>query len=172
VIDFEINFHIKNHRVLESEIKEYVLQRFQDVKESNKIKNLVSFHTANKYMIMAHDQKELKELGGIVAGYKKIPFLEILDNYESHLRCAMQKDPTIKTHTNVIMHIVGYFLKYFNQNEKYLFFDQLKQFRDKKITISKILLEISPIAYRFDSTYLAKQTYFLLYADINPNALF
>ena len=165
-------FHKNNQRLSEKDIIEYVLQRFQSVKHSKKINEMIAFHTFNKYMIMAHDQEELKILGNIVASYKKRSFLDIMEEYENHLTLALSKIPTIKTHTNVIMHIFGYFLKHLNQNEKKLFLDRLEQFREDKITLGQILLEISPIAYRFDRTYLASQTYFLLYSDIDSKAIF
>jgi len=147
----------KNNQVSEKDIVEYTLQKFQEVKKSNKFKNMLAFHTSNKYMIMAHDQIKLKKLGNIVASYKKIPFSEMLSEYENHLNLAMEKKPTIKTHSNVIMHIFGYFLKYLDLNEKRLFFDGLKQFRESKKSIGQILLEISSATYRFDNTYLACQ---------------
>jgi uncharacterized protein YbgA (DUF1722 family) len=121
---------------------------------------------------MAHDQAELKKLGNIVASYKKISFSQMLLEYENHLKLAMEKTPTIKTHSNVIMHIFGYFLKYLDQNEKRVFLNSLEQFRNGKKTIGEILLEISPITYHFDNTYLASQTYFLLYSDIDYRAIF
>jgi len=164
--------HKNNHRLSEKDIIEYVLQRFQDVKHSKNINYMIAFHTFNKYMIMAHDQEELKILGNVVASYKKRSISEILEHYENHLILAISKTPTVKTHSNVIMHVFGYFLKYLNQSEKQLFLDRLKQFREGKITIGRILLEISPIAYRFDTTYLASQTYFLLYSDIDSKAIF
>ncbi|EPA05015.1 YbgA family protein [Candidatus Nitrosarchaeum limnium] len=165
-------FHTEKHKISEKEIIEFVFQRFHEVKRINKIKNLISFHTANKYMLMAHDQNELKILGDIIASNKKIPFSEIIDEYENHLKLAMSKSPTTKTHTNVIMHIFGYFLKHLNRNEKQIFFDRLEQYRVGKTTLGKILFEINDVSYRFDNTYLASQTYFLLYSDIDSKPLF
>jgi uncharacterized protein YbgA (DUF1722 family) len=165
-------FHDRNYKISENDVIEYVLQQFQEVKRSNKIKNLVTFQAANKYMVMAHDQAELKNLGNIVASYKKIPFSDMLQEYEDHFRTAMTKEPTVKTHTNVIMHIFGYFSKYIAQNEKQLFFELLEQFRENKITLGNMLLEISCTTYRFDNTYLASQTYFLLYSNVQPRILF
>ncbi|MSV26715.1 MAG: DUF1722 domain-containing protein, partial [Nitrosarchaeum sp.] len=52
-------FDDRNYKISENNVIEYVLQRFQDVKHSNKIKNLVKFQAANKYLIMAHHQAEL-----------------------------------------------------------------------------------------------------------------
>lgn len=159
-------------KISEENVKEYIFERFDDVKNTKKIKNLVSFQAMNKFMIMAHDQNELKILGNIVASYKKIAFSDILVEYEKHLKKAFEKKPTIKLHSNVILHIFGYFSNNFSQLEKEQFFDMLKQFREEKITVGNILAEINPIIYRFNNTYLASQTYFLLYSDPQPGNLF
>ena len=165
-------FNAKEQKISEKQIKEYVIERFKDVKTSKKIKNLVSFQAMNKYMIMSHDQNELKILGNIVASNKKVQFSEILIEYEKHLKQALQKEPTTKTHSNVIMHIFGYFSKDFTQLEKEQFFELLKQFQEEKITIGNILAKINPVIFRFNNTYLASQTYFLLYSDYQQDNIF
>ena len=159
-------------KISEDEIRQYILERFEDVKKAQKIRELVSFQAMNKYMIMSRNQEELKILGNIVAGYKKNNFKDIILEYEKHLHLALEKKPTIKTHCNVIMHLFGYFSKDFNKKERQQFFDLLDRFKNKKITIGKILAEINPIIFRFNNTYLASQTYFLLYADSTPENLF
>lgn len=165
-------FNTKEQKISEKQIKGYVIERFEDVKTSNKIKNLILFQAMNKYMIMAHDQNELKILGNIVASNKKIQFSEILIEYEKHLRKAFEKEPTTKTHSNVLMHIFGYFSKDFTQSEKEQFFEQLIQFQEKKIAIGDILARINPMVFRFNNTYLASQTYFLLYVEPHQDNLF
>ena len=162
----------KKQKISEKDVREYIFEQFDNLKNANKIKDLVSFQAMNKYMIMSHDQKELKILGNIVASNKKVEFSEILIEYEKHLKKSFEKEPTIKTHSNVIMHIFGYFSNKFSQKEKEEYFDLLKQFREEKITIGNILSEINPIIYRFNNTYLASQSYFLLYSDIQPGNLF
>ncbi|MBT8172831.1 MAG: YbgA family protein [Nitrosopumilus sp.] len=160
------------HSIPEKDLREFVFEKFEDVKKSNKIKDLISFHTTNKFMLMSHDQEKLKKLGHVVADYKKGQLSETVIEYEKHLRDALEKEPTIKTHCNVIMHIFGYFSKNFSQSEKELFFDLLKQFQEEKITLGRLLSEINPIIFRFNSTYLASQTYFLLYSDQEEGNLF
>ena len=155
----------------EKEVNDYVFERFKDVKKG-KIKDLVSFQAMNKYMLMAHSQDELKKLGNIVASYKKNSSEGIMEEYEKYLKIALEKQPTVKTHSNVLLHIFGYFSKDFNQSEKEQFFKLLDEFREENITIGKILAEINPMVYRFNKTYLASQTYFLLYADPQPGNLF
>ena len=161
------------HKVLtQKEIKEFVLNRFQNVKKSNKVKELVEFQAMNKFLIMAHNQEELKVLGRIVASNKKVKLSEILNDYEKNLNLCLQYKPTNKTHSNVIMHIFGFFSKEFSDLEKEKFFELLKNYKDEKMTIGDILAEIHPIVFRFNKTYLSSQTYFLLYASPEKGNIF
>ena len=159
-------------QVTEKDTIKFILEKFSQVKKSKQIRELVEFQAMNKYMLMVHNQEELKILGNLVASHKEIPLFDILDKYEEHLKIALKKEPTIKTHLNVMMHIFGYFSNHFNQSEKDLFDELLRQFKEGQITTGKMLSEIGPLIYRFNNTYLARQTYFLLYADTRPGILF
>ena len=158
----------KKNEIPENDAVKYIMDRFYDVKQTKKIENLVNFHTMNKYMIMSHNQEELKKLGNIVAKYKKIPFGEILEYYNSHLQKALEASPTVKKHTNVILHVFGHFSKVLTSNEKKIFLDLLEDYKMGKTKLGKILSEIHLLIFKFDNTYLASQTYFLLYSDITP----
>ena len=163
------NYH---KELTQNEIKQFVIERFEDVKKNKKVKELVEFQAMNKFLIMAHNQEQLKILGRIVASYKKIKFLEILNEYEKNLNVCLEYKPTIKTHSNVIMHIFGFFSKEFTSLEKDKFFELLKDYKNEKIKIGDILAEIHPIVFRFNKTYLASQTYFLLYANSEKGNIF
>ena len=162
-----------NHKELsEKDVKQFVNKRFQEVKNENKIKQLVEFQAMNKYLIMTHNQEQLRVLGRIVASNKKIKLSEILIEYENNLRLALQSKPTIKTHSNVLLHIFGFFSNNFSDLEKDKFFELLDNYKNEKITIGNILAEIHPIIFRFNKTYLASQTYFLLYANPQEGNVF
>jgi len=163
------NYH---KELTQNEIKQFVIERFEDVKKNKKVKELVEFQAMNKFLIMAHNQEQLKILGRIVASYKKIKFSEILNEYEKNLNVCLEYKPTIKTHSNVIMHIFGFFSKEFTSLEKDKFFELLKDYKNEKIKIGDILAEIHPIVFRFNKTYLASQTYFLLYANPEKGNIF
>ena len=170
----EIERNIQNYHqeLTEKDIKEFVNERFLEVKKNKKIKELVSFQAMNKYLIMAHDQQQLQVLGRIVASNKKIKLSEIITDYENNLKLALQSKPTIKTHSNVLMHIFGFFSKEFSDLEKAKFFELLMNYKNEEITIGSILAEIHPIVYRFNKTYLASQTYFLLYSNPQQGNIF
>ena len=170
----EIERNIQNYHqeLTEKDIKEFVNERFLEVKKNEKIKELVSFQAMNKYLIMAHNQEQLRVLGRIVASNKKIKLSEIITDYENNLKLALQSKPTIKTHSNVLMHIFGFFSKEFSDLEKAKFFELLMNYKNEEITIGSILAEIHPIVYRFNKTYLASQTYFLLYSNPQQGNIF
>jgi len=163
------NYH---KELTQNEIKQFVIERFEDVKKNKKAKELVEFQARNKFLIMAYNQEQLKILGRIVASYKKIKFSDILNEYEKNLNICLEYKPTIKTHSNVIMHIFGFFSKEFTSLEKDKFFELLKEYKNRKIKIGDILAEIHPIVFRFNKTYLASQTYFLLYANPEKGNIF
>ena len=163
------NYH---KELTQNEIKQFVIERFEDVKKNKKAKELVEFQARNKFLIMAYNQEQLKILGRIVASYKKIKFSDILNEYEKNLNVCLEYKPTIKTHSNVIMHIFGFFSKEFTSLEKDKFFELLKEYKNRKIKIGDILAEIHPIVFRFNKTYLASQTYFLLYANSEKENIF
>lgn len=161
------NLIIKHGPLSEKDVVLYVKERFEDLKEKPKMSDLVNFHTNNKYLLMAHSQEKLKELGNIVANHHNNKIKKVLENYESCLEDALISQPTIKTHTNVLMHIFGYFGKYFNQNEKNHLLELIKRFRKNQINLGNVLSEIEPITYQFNNMYLVSQTYFLLYSVPN-----
>jgi len=156
----------------ENDIIDFIFEKFLDVKKSKKISDLVVFQTRNKYMLMAHNQDKLRILGSLVANHKKDNLEKILTEYEAHLRTALKMKPTVNSHLNVIMHIFGYFARNFNQIEKDQFIEIVRQFKEENIPIGTILAEIEPLVYKFDNTYLAKQTYFLLYANSRQKRYF
>jgi len=102
-----------HNELTEKEVKQFVNERFLEVKSSKKIKELVTFQAMNKYLIMAHNQEELRVLGRIVASNKKRKLSEIMIDYENNLKLALQSKPTIKTHSNVLMHVLDFFPKNF-----------------------------------------------------------
>ena len=110
----------------------------------------------------------------IASGVRRVEALRAdqLEEYEKNLNLCLQYKPTIKTHSNVIMHIFGFFSKEFSDLEKEKFFELLGNYKDEKITIGEILSEIHPIVFRFNKTYLSSQTYFLLYANPEKGNIF
>ena len=156
----------------EKDITGYVLERFSELKENSSMENLVNFHSNNKYLIMAHSQIHLKDLGNIVANHEKHPLKKVLWKYEKMLSRTLKIKPTVKTHINVLMHIFGFFGKYLSQKEKSIFMQFIKDYKEGKVKLGKILSEIEPITYKINNLYLVSQTYFLLYSEAKMGNMF
>ena len=91
---------------------------------------------------------------------------------EKNLKLTLRSKPTIQTHSNVMMHIFGFFSKEFSILERDKFFELQDDFKNEKITIGEILAKINPTIYRFNKIYLTSQTYFLLYSNPDPRNIF
>ena len=163
----------KNHKELSFEdINTFVKTRFMEVKKANKIKELVTFQATNKFFIMARSQEELKIMGRIVASNNKNNLSEILIEYEKHLNLVLEFTPTVKTHSNVLMHVFGFFSGEFSELEREKFFELQESYKKGKITIGTTLADMHQITYRFNKIYLASQTYFLLYSNQEEESIF
>lgn len=151
-------------------IKEHFLKRiftsalFKKVKQGKSINQLIDFQTKNKFLIMSYSQKELKELGRITAR-KQESTDEMLEEYEYHLKMAFSKSPKCASNINVLKHAFGYISENLKTEEKKLFQESLKQFREGRIGLSVPVNIMKSWIIRFDQPYLKKQTYFSPYPD-------
>ena len=159
-------------RITEDQITEYIQARFSEVRRSGRIRDLVVFHTTNKYIIMSRDQDGLRALGNIVARYKRGMLQDVLESYGDRLGQALGKRPTVKSHSNVLLHIFGYFSKRLGPAERKKLFGILDRFRSGQISLGEVLAGIAPVIFRLNNTYLASQTYFLLYSESRQQGAF
>ena len=143
------------------DIQQFVLERFEDVKKEKKMKELVHFHSINKYLLMSYDVNGLNKLGNIVANHKDKKFKEIIQEYDSVLRNTLEKSPTIKSNSNTLYHIFGHFSKKLSTQNKNHFLDLLQEYHSGEIPLEKILTEMKDIVAKLDKKYLIRQTFFL-----------
>lgn len=99
------NYAIREHFLT----KLYTVFRFQTVKDSGTMKDLVKYHADHKYLLLAYNQSQLRLLGKIVANHEKKPFDAIVEEYETHLGFAFARLPNRNNFINAFMHMFGYF---------------------------------------------------------------
>lgn len=68
----------------------------------------VEFHTAHKFLLMAHSPKYYRSLGRLVAEVKAIPPKEFREQYENGFMEATRLHATVGKHANVLDHMLGY----------------------------------------------------------------
>jgi uncharacterized protein YbgA (DUF1722 family)/uncharacterized protein YbbK (DUF523 family) len=147
--------------------KLFTLARFQAVRKSSEMRELVRFHTESKLLLMAYNQREMQVPGNIVADHERRPLAEVLTNYEHHLQKAMDTPPRRTANINVFMHILGYFSKDLSKNEKQFFPETLELYREGRVPFTSALGLAKSWAIRFQNQYLLGQSFF----DTYPNDL-
>ena len=70
---------------------------------------LVAFHTAHKYLLLAHSQRHYRELGRLVATAKQYSTRELARTYGHLFMEALAVKTTIRKHVNVLQHLAGHF---------------------------------------------------------------
>jgi uncharacterized protein YbbK (DUF523 family) len=91
--------------------KLFSLTGFRGVRKSNKMSELVRFHTSNKFLLMSYSKKELRILGNIAVNHDRKETQQVMQDYEKTIRNAMENLPKASNRINVLMRIFGYFLK-------------------------------------------------------------
>jgi uncharacterized protein YbgA (DUF1722 family)/uncharacterized protein YbbK (DUF523 family) len=150
------NVRIREHFLT----KLFTTARFRMLQSSVVMRDLVQFHSENKLLLMAYNQKELRLIGRIVANHDRKPLDEVLADYERHLYRAFARAPRCTSNINVLMHALGYFSEELSSDEKSFFLDLLEQYRAGKIPLSVNVNLVKSFIVRIGEPYLAQQTFF------------
>lgn len=148
------------------QIHSYVLKNFAEVQNKCDINELIHFHSVNKFLLMAHSQNDVVLLGKLVANKERLPTSIVFENYGIHLEKTLSKEPTIRTHSNVIQKAMGYFRKEISSKERKLALSMLSRYRSGQESLESILLFLDDLTRKSQKTYLVRQTYFLLYVRV------
>jgi uncharacterized protein YbgA (DUF1722 family)/uncharacterized protein YbbK (DUF523 family) len=153
-------------RLLNPKIREhfltklFTLARFRTVKKTNSIKPLMDFHANNKYLFMAYNQAEMRQMGKLIGTQKGRSLDEVFLDYQEHLYNVFNKGPKFSSYVNVLHHTFGYVSKYLSSEEKAFFLDMGDMYVDDRTPLSTCLTLIRSWVVRFDVEYLANQTIF------------
>jgi uncharacterized protein YbgA (DUF1722 family)/uncharacterized protein YbbK (DUF523 family) len=125
----------------------------------NRVAGLMDFHTRNKLLLMAHSPKHLKQMGALVAHAKEITAKNLMDRYETLLMEAMALKPTAAKHTNVLHHIMGYFKKDLNADEKRELLEVINDYKRGLIPLIVPVTLLGHYVRKYNQPYLKEQTY-------------
>lgn len=154
-----LNIRIRDHFLK----KIFTFAAFRKIKFKGDIKELIDFQARNKLLLMSYSQKELKNLGRIVASHKKRNLDLIFKDYQNHLELAFMKGPTYKSNINVLQHAFGYVSKKLSNQEKNFFLDSLEMYREDRTPLQSCISMLSSWIIRFDIEYLDMQSFFSPY---------
>jgi uncharacterized protein YbgA (DUF1722 family)/uncharacterized protein YbbK (DUF523 family) len=97
----------------------YVYQRWQQlIAKGVTASRLIDFHTAHKYMVMAHSQAAYQRLGKLMADLSRGDLHSIAEEYAQELMTALKRRVNRKRHVNVLQHIMGYLKRRIDADDK------------------------------------------------------
>ncbi len=126
---------------------------------------LVKFHTENKYLLLAYDERVMRTLGRVVANSEHRPVEQVFAEYGRLLPTAFARPAKYTAAINVLMHALGYFRDRLSSAEKAMFLDILERYRRGRVPLSVPTAVLRSWAIRFEERYLAAQTFFAPYPD-------
>ncbi len=121
---------------------------------------VVTFHSREKLLLMAHSPKHYKEMGQLVAAVKKHAPGEFKTRYTSLYMEALSVKTTVKKNINVLQHMLGYLKDHLASAEKQDILQVMEDYRNELVplivplTLLKHYLKIHGIDYLNDQIYL------------------
>ncbi|MCX5911456.1 MAG: DUF523 and DUF1722 domain-containing protein [Deltaproteobacteria bacterium] len=138
----------------------FALKRWRDgLKEKQSLKTLIAFHTRNKLLLLAHSPQHHRQMGKLVAAGKELPLRELYARYQDIFLEALRLKTTNKKHTNVLMHMLGYFKEQLSAVEKQEMLELIEQYRLECLPLVVPMTMMSHYVRKYDETYLKEQTY-------------
>lgn len=155
------NYAIREHFLT----KLYTVFRFQKVKNSGTMRELVKFHADHKFLLLAYNQGQSRVLGKIVANHEKKSLKEIINEYELHLGLAFSRLPNKNNYINAFMHIFGYFSDELTSREKTFILDRFQKYKEDKLHISVVLNLLRTYVIKYNQEYLLDQVIWSAYPE-------
>ncbi|SFM91346.1 YbgA family protein [Thermodesulforhabdus norvegica] len=144
----------------------FTLARWRKVLEDNPTPHrLVQFHTEHKLLIMAHSEKICLDMGKLVARVHDLNLSSALEQYEDLLMRALKLKATVRKHTNVLQHMMGYFKKVLTGDEKRELLEVIEDYRKGYVPLIVPVTLMKHYVRKYNEPYLARQVY------LNPHPL-
>jgi uncharacterized protein YbgA (DUF1722 family)/uncharacterized protein YbbK (DUF523 family) len=144
----------------------FVYKRWKEfLKKGSSIRDLITFHTEHKLLILSHSPRHLNSIGKLVASAKKYTKENLSSEYIKILTEGLQLLATVKKNTNVLLHIAGYFKKQLSPEDKQELHEVIEYYHKGYVPLIVPIILIKHYLRKFDEPYLKRQYY------LNPHPL-
>lgn len=138
----------------------FVFRRWKKFQDGGaKVKDLVSFHTDHKLLILSHSVRHYKTLGSRVAGAKYYKPEKLYSEYIYSLMECLKLLSTAKKNTNVLHHILGYFKNMISLGEKQELLELIENYHKGYVPLIVPVTLIRHYVRKYGEQYLARQHY-------------
>ncbi|EMH4161894.1 DUF1722 domain-containing protein [Pluralibacter gergoviae] len=122
---------------------------------------LIAFHSRYKLLLLAHSQPLYRELGRFVASIGDWESLdEFFVEYRQRLMALMSLPSSRRNHTNVLMHVQGYFRNQLNSRQRQELAGLIDRYRQGMQPLLAPVTLIKHYMAEYPDAYLADQRYF------------
>lgn len=121
--------------------------------------DLVEFHTAHKYLLLAHSPKHYKELGRLVANAKLHKPQKLLDTYGQLFMEALKIKTTYKKNVNVLKHILGFLRDHLTADEKHDILNTISDYHNRLVPLVVPVTLLSHYIRKNNVEYIKNQIY-------------
>lgn len=137
----------------------------QLIKNSRTVGGLVDFHTGNKLLYMAHHPDTARAMGKLVARAKEMRLEELLISYESMMIKCLKYKSTPSKNANVLYHIMGYFNRNLQSDEKQELIEIIENYRKEYLPLIVPITLLNHFIRKHAQPYLKTQYY------LNPHPI-
>jgi uncharacterized protein YbgA (DUF1722 family)/uncharacterized protein YbbK (DUF523 family) len=121
--------------------------------------DLVAFHTAHKYLLLAHSPRQYATLGRLVAERPESGRARWLDAYAEQFMAALGAMATTKKHVNVLQHLMGFFKDRLTPPEKRELLGLIDDYARGLVPLVVPITLVNHYVARFDVAYVRDQVY-------------
>ncbi|MEJ2463491.1 MAG: DUF523 and DUF1722 domain-containing protein [Candidatus Thiodiazotropha sp.] len=144
----------------------FVMQRWRTLLEQGLTPaRLIEFHTAHKYLVMAHSQAAYQRLGRLLSNLAQGELTEIAEVYSEELMHTLKRRVTRKRHVNVLQHIMGYLKKRIDGGDKAELSQSIEAYRRGETPLIVPITLLRHYFRRHPDAYMEKQIYLRPHPD-------
>uniref|UniRef100_A0A7C5U458 DUF1722 domain-containing protein n=1 Tax=Fervidobacterium nodosum TaxID=2424 RepID=A0A7C5U458_9BACT len=132
----------------------FVHSDFRNVKTK---KELIDFHSRNKFLLLTKNEKLMRELGKLVA--KKGFDDQLMENYRIILVKALKTPFKSSKVINTLLHMYGFFKDKLSEKEKAYFMDLIEDYKNGIVALQTLNALIKSWALRYNVDYILTQTF-------------
>jgi uncharacterized protein YbgA (DUF1722 family)/uncharacterized protein YbbK (DUF523 family) len=122
-------------------------------------RDLIAFHAAHKFAILAHAPHAYSGLGRLVAAAGPRLGADTVEAYGAGLMAALAVPATRARHVNVLEHLAGFFKRQLTGDERAELAEVIAEYRRGRVPLVVPLTLIKHHVRRFNVSYLSEQVY-------------
>ena len=141
----------------------------REILKQNSLHKLTAFHGRYKYILMAHNQEQCRDLGRLLGSHKNGSVEKLIHTYFESFIQVLAQPVSRKNHTNVLLHILGYLKKSLSKKAKEHIVEIIYKYHTGFTPLITPLTLLTHYLNQYGSSYIKGQRYLEPYPEtMNP----